>query len=73
VGLDEERRLKVKMDTPDELFARIPYAAARIVKPGDQVRRTASDPRFAKRAEVDGGNFQIFIVICEKIKSVISV
>jgi len=63
VGLDEERRLKVKVDTPHELLARILDAAARIRKPEDQVRRTTRDlrTRFAKCAEVDGGIFKYLL------------
>ena len=51
---------KYKVDTPDELLARILDAPSRIKKREDQVRRTAHDPhtRVAKCAEVDGGIFE---------------
>jgi hypothetical protein len=55
---------KLKVDTPDELLARILDAAASIKKREDQVRRTARDlhTRVAKCAEVDGGIFRTFNV-----------
>jgi hypothetical protein len=59
MGLDEERNLRNKVDTPDELLARILDAAARVKKCEDQLRRTARDlrTRVAKCTEVDGGIF----------------
>jgi hypothetical protein len=53
----EERSLQRKMDTGDELLARILDAAACIKKREDQLRRTTRDlrTRFAKCTEVDGG------------------
>jgi hypothetical protein len=57
VGLAEERSLRKKGGYTDELLARILYAAARIKKREDQLRRTTRDlsTRVAKCAEVDGG------------------
>ena len=48
------------MDTRDELFARILYAAGRIKKREDQLRRTTRDLRTqtAKGTEADGGIFK---------------
>ena len=48
---------KTKLDTRDELFARILDAAASIKIREDQLRRTARDlrTRVAKCIEVDGG------------------
>jgi hypothetical protein len=48
---------KKKVDTRDELLASILYAAARIKKREDQLRRTTLDlcTRVAKCTEVDGG------------------
>jgi hypothetical protein len=45
VGLDEERSLERKMDTREELLARILNAAARIKKREDQLRRKTRDLR----------------------------
>jgi hypothetical protein len=49
-----------KVDTRDELLARILDAAARIKKREDQLRRTTRDlrTRVAKGSEVDGGIFE---------------
>ena len=49
-----------KVDTPDELLARILDAAASIKKREDQLRRTTRDlrTRVAKCTEVDGGIFE---------------
>jgi hypothetical protein len=51
---------KRKVDTPDELLARILDAAACIKKREDQLRRTTRDlrTRVAKCTEVDGGIFE---------------
>jgi hypothetical protein len=51
---------KRKVDTRDELLARILNAAARIKKREDQLRRTTRDlcTRVAKCTEVDGGIFE---------------
>jgi hypothetical protein len=48
---------KIKVDTPDELLARILDAAGCIKKSEDQLRRTTRDlrTRVAKCVEVDGG------------------
>jgi len=56
--MDEVNKLKV--DTADELLARILDTAARIKKREDQVRRTARDlhTRFPKCAGLDGGIFE---------------
>jgi len=53
---------KTKVDTTDELLARILDAADRIKKREDQLRRTTRDlrTRVAKCTEVDGG-------ICEHL------
>jgi hypothetical protein len=50
---------KRKVDTPDELLARILDAAASIKKREDQLRRTTRDirTRVAKCTDVDGGIF----------------
>ena len=55
-----EHGYKIKVDTPDELLARILDAAAPIKKPEDQPRRTTHDLRtpVAKCTEVDGGIFE---------------
>jgi hypothetical protein len=60
VGLDEERSLQKKVDTRDELLARILDAAARIKKHEDQLRRKTCDirTRAAKCTEIDGGIFE---------------
>jgi hypothetical protein len=59
---------ETKVDTPDELFARILDDAASIKKRKDQLTRTTRDRRtgFAKCTEVDGEIFRIFIVNCKK-------
>ena len=59
---------KRKVDTSDELLARILVAAARIKKREDQLRRTTRDlrTRFARCIEVDGGILGTFIVKCNK-------
>jgi len=51
---------KVKVDTPDELLARILDAADRIKKREDGLRRKTRDLRtqVAKCTEVDGGFFE---------------
>jgi len=51
---------KRRVDTRNELFARILDAAARIKKREDQLRRTTRDlqTRGAKCTEVDGGIFE---------------
>jgi hypothetical protein len=51
---------KRKVNTPDELLARILDAAACIKKREDQLRRTTRDlrTRVAKCTEVDGGIFE---------------
>jgi hypothetical protein len=48
---------KSKVETPEELLARILDAAARIKKREDQLRRKTRDlrTRIAKCTEVDGG------------------
>jgi hypothetical protein len=53
---------KSKVDTRDELFARILDPAARIKKSKDQLRQTTSDlrTRVAKHIEVDGGISNIY-------------
>ena len=69
VGLNEEGEVnKRKVDTPDELLARILDAATSIKRGEDQLRRTAGDlrTRFAKCFEVDGGIFRTFIVNCNR-------
>jgi hypothetical protein len=57
--LDEGEVYKRKVDTRDELLARILDAAARIKKREDQLRRTTRDlrTRVAKCIQVDGGIF----------------
>jgi hypothetical protein len=59
---------KLKVDTPDELLARILDAASRIKKRENQVRRRTRDlhTRVAKCSEVDG-DFRTFIVNCNKL------
>jgi hypothetical protein len=54
---------KLKVDTPDELLARILGAAACIKKQEDQLRRTTRDLRtqVAKCAEVHGGIFKCLL------------
>jgi hypothetical protein len=51
---------KIKVDTPDELLARILDAAARIKKREDGLRRRTRNvrTRVAKCIEVDGGIFK---------------
>jgi len=51
---------KLKVDTRDELLARILGAAACINKREDQLRRTTRDlrTRVAKCTEIDGGIFE---------------
>jgi hypothetical protein len=55
---------KRKVDTTDELLARILDAAASIKKREDQLRRTTRDlrTRVAECIEVDGGIFRTFVV-----------
>ena len=55
---------KRKVDTADELLARILGAAGCIKKRADQLRRTTRDlrTRIAKWTEVDGGILETFIV-----------
>ena len=59
---------KTKMDTPDELLARILDVAACIKEREDKLRRTTRDLHtpVAKCTEVDGGDFRIFTVNCKK-------
>ena len=59
---------KTKVDTADELLARILDAAACIKKREDQLRRTTRDlrTRVAKCTEADGGIFRTSIVNCNK-------
>jgi len=60
VGLEEERNLRGKVDTPDELLARNLDVAVRTEKHEDQLRRTTRDLRTAVAKYVgDGGG------ICE--------
>ena len=56
---------KRKVDTPDNLLARIVDAAANIEEGEDQLRRTTRDLliRFAKCTEVDVGDFSK--IFCE--------
>ena len=63
MGLDEQRSLKIKVDTRDELLARILDAAAGIKKREDQLRRTTRDlrTRVAKCIQVDGGIYDNLI------------
>jgi hypothetical protein len=51
---------KIKVDTADELLARILGAAASVKKRADQLRRTTRDlrTRVAKCNEGDGGVFE---------------
>ena len=51
---------KIKVDTPDELLARILDVAVSIRNSEDQLTRTTRDLRtgVAKRTEVYGGNFE---------------
>jgi hypothetical protein len=51
---------KLKVDTRDELLARVLDAAVCMKKGEDQLRRTARDhrTRFVKCTEVDGGIFE---------------
>jgi hypothetical protein len=55
---------KTKVDTRDELLARILEAAARIKKREDQLRRTTRDlrTRVAKCFQVDGGTFEYLLL-----------
>jgi tetrahydromethanopterin S-methyltransferase subunit G len=57
---------KRKVDTTDELFARILNAAARMKQREDKLRRTTRDlrKRIAKSIEVDVGIFVTFVVSC---------
>jgi hypothetical protein len=57
-----KKDVKKKVDTRDELLARILHAAARIKKREDQCRRTIRylRTRFAKRTEVGG---EIFVTL----------
>jgi hypothetical protein len=57
VGLDEERSLQRKVDTPEELLARILDVAAHMKIREDQISRTTRDlrKRVANCIEVDGG------------------
>jgi len=60
---------KRKMDTRDELFARILDAAANVKKSEDQLRRTTRDlrTRAAKCTDGDSGDFsKIYFVNCNK-------
>jgi hypothetical protein len=54
---------KKKVDTRDELLARILDAAAGIKKREDQLRRTTREirTRVAKCTEVDGGTFECLL------------
>ena len=54
---------KRKVDTPDELLARILYAAACIKEHEDKLRRKTSDlrTRVAKCTEVDSGDLRTFL------------
>jgi hypothetical protein len=55
---------KLKVDTPDELFARNLDAAACIKKCEDQLRRKTRDlrTRVAKCTGVEGANFEHFLL-----------
>jgi hypothetical protein len=57
--MEEERCKKKKVDTRDELLARILHVVARIKKREDQCRRTTRNlrTRIAKRTEVGGDIF----------------
>jgi len=59
---------KSKVDTPNELLARILDVAASIKKREDQLRRTTRDlrARFAKCTEADGVVFRKCFVNCGK-------
>jgi hypothetical protein len=59
VGLDKEEVYLRKVDTRDELLARILDAAARIIQ-REQLRRKTRDSRtqVAKRVQTDGGIFE---------------
>ena len=58
--LDEERSLQTKVDSPDELLARILDAAGCVTEREDQLRQTARDlrTRVAESSEVDVGIFE---------------
>jgi len=58
--MEEERCKKNKVDTRDELLARILHAITRTKKREDQLRRTTRDlyTRFAKCTEDGGGIFE---------------
>ena len=60
-----------RVDTRDELQARLLDAAARIEKPEDQLRQRTRDlrTRFAKCVEGEEWDFQTFIVYCNKFVS----
>jgi hypothetical protein len=64
VGLDEGEVCKRKVDTRDELLARILDAAARIKKREDQLRRTTRDlrTRVSECIEDGGGIFEHLFV-----------
>ena len=60
---------KRKLDTRDDLLARILHAAARKnIRDETELRRTTCDFRklVAKRTEVDGGGFGKLVVKCNK-------
>jgi hypothetical protein len=59
-GWKKSKVNKIKVDTPNELLARILDAAASIKKREDQLRRTTRDlrTRVAKSVEVGGGIFE---------------
>jgi hypothetical protein len=61
---------KIKVDTSDEVLARILVAAARIKKREDQLRRTTRDlrTRVAKCIEVDGGILERLLLKVTKSK-----
>jgi hypothetical protein len=65
VGLDEERSLQRKVETRDELHARILDAAASMKKWEDRLRRATRDlrARIVKCIEVDGGIFEFLFWI----------
>jgi len=73
VGLNEERSLQKKVDTRDELPARILHDPACIKESEDQLTRATRDlrTRDAKCTELCGCDFRTFIV--DSNKSVISV
>jgi hypothetical protein len=58
-----------KVDTADELLARVLGAAVCFKKGEVQLRRTTRHLSLgiAKCTEVDGGTFRIFVVNCKKI------